>query len=145
MLRIEVHTKTLRYIYHLCKIFYSFENILVSFCPKNMILDAFWRVIIGVQKRAGPPQLVFLWSSNLKTERPRLQVQSFAVLRLDFKALNSNMATHQNSALQKGQAHIGCCLDWPFEATANQAHHKEKSETMEGGSGHRMPDLYLVT
>ena len=50
MLRIEVHTKILRYIYHLYKIFYSFENFFVSFCPKNMILDAFWRVIIRVQK-----------------------------------------------------------------------------------------------
>ena len=84
--------KILRYIYHLYKIFYSFENIFVSFCPKNMILDVFWRVIIGVQKTG------LLRSSNLKTERPRLQVQSFAVLvqsscslfavlRLDFKAL----------------------------------------------------------
>ena len=42
MLRIEVSTKILgRYIYHLYKIFYSFENIFVSFCPKNMILGAF--------------------------------------------------------------------------------------------------------
>jgi len=38
------------YIYYLHKIFYGFENIFVSFCPKNMILGAFWRVIIGLQK-----------------------------------------------------------------------------------------------
>ena len=38
------------YIYYLHKIFYSFENIFVSFCPENMILGAFWRVIIGLQK-----------------------------------------------------------------------------------------------
>ena len=39
MLRIEVHTKILRYIYHLYKIFYSFENIFVNYCPKSMILS----------------------------------------------------------------------------------------------------------
>ena len=43
-------TKIVRYIYHLYKIFYSFENIFISFCPKNTILDVFWRVIIRVQK-----------------------------------------------------------------------------------------------
>jgi len=50
MLRIDVYTKILMYIYYLHKIFYSFENIFISFCPKNMILGVFWRVIIGLQK-----------------------------------------------------------------------------------------------
>ena len=47
------------------KIFYSFENIFVSFCPKNLILDGLLRVIRGVQKavltdKNDPPQLAFL-------------------------------------------------------------------------------------
>ena len=54
--------------------------------------------ILILTDKTDPLQLVFLWSSNLKTERPRLQVwcfavlvwsscSLFAVLRLDFKAL----------------------------------------------------------
>ena len=50
--------------------------------------------------KASPPQPVFLWSFNLKTERPRLLVWSFAVLvqsscglfavlGLDFQALTA--------------------------------------------------------
>ena len=86
MLRIEVHTKILRYIYHLDKIFYNVEDIFISFYPKNMILSGFWRVIRGVQKIGFNWQgwstitslfAVLFWSS----------CGLFAVLRLEFKVL----------------------------------------------------------
>ena len=77
-----------------------FWEYLCHFLSWKYDLRCIWRVNkrLVLTNKTSPPQLVFLWSSNLKTERPRLQVQSFAVLvwsscslfavlRLDFKAL----------------------------------------------------------
>ena len=84
MLRIKVPTKILRYNYHLYKIFYCFENIFISFCPKNMILSGFWRVIRGVQKFGLNWQA---WSTTTSL---------LAVLRLDFTVLLNYEITVRN-------------------------------------------------